>query len=251
MKIPGLPPATPPPGTGDLLPCTEDAWDSGQVGRNQPLFVDHAPADFLLGLFANTCQAAHLLENVVQHRDRNSTDPAIDRRLHLSEAYQIHLALVSLNLHLSQVCFVDDGDIEKSHFAALALCCCARITLYGMYGCNENSSTGGSRLVEEVSMQQASIQGLYEVVEDVNRLAEYILHYASASDHGRLFRLTPLFSHCLYLAISEAAWFYREEKSVTRATQLQGMIEALRVLGRVWRTVGMSSLALFVVILTN
>lgn len=239
MKIPGLPPATPPPGTADLLPCTEDAWDSGQVASNQPLFVDHSPADFSLGLFANTCQAAHLLGNVARHRDRNNTDPAIDRRLYLSEAYQIHLTLVSLGLHLSQVCFVGDGDIDKSHFVAIALCCCARITLYGIYGCNENSSTGGTRIVEEISMQQASIEGLYEVVEDVSRLAESILRYASVSDDARLCRLSPLFSHCLYLAISECAWFYREEKSVARAKQLQGIIEALRALGRVWRTVGM------------
>ncbi|EED15569.1 conserved hypothetical protein [Talaromyces stipitatus ATCC 10500] len=232
LGVTGLPLATPKPTNRDLLPCTEDGWDSGQVSINYPLFVDRIEADLPIGLFAHTCQAAHLLGNVIQHRDG---DPQFtDRQSILLEAVQLHQALVSLGTYLNDKILVEN-DFEKNHIFAFALVCSARFTLYDIYGCNEHDST--SRIAEEISMQQTSLIGLYEVVDKMAYVSRQILRFASVADDRSLFQVNPLFCQCIYLAITECAWIYREEKSSDRAAQLREMIEILQALGRVWRTV--------------
>lgn len=232
-----MPFASPEPHTGDLLPCDEQCWDEGSVGVNQPLFVKTVPADSGLNPFAATCQAAHLLGSVLRHRDEKGSD---DREIILSEAHQLHRALSALSLHLTQHCFADTIALERGQFVALALCCSARFTLYEIYACNENYSSVGPRIAEEVSMQGISIEGIGSAVNDVYLLAECILRIASVSDQNSIYRLSPLLCHCLYSSISECAWLCRENHSDLRAAQLSTMISGLRSLGKMWKSAGMT-----------
>ncbi|KAK2749732.1 hypothetical protein FQN55_002968 [Onygenales sp. PD_40] len=235
LGISGLPLASPTPHAGELLPCADQSWDDGSIGFNQPLFVQNLPADAEMGSFAATCQSAHLLRAVIRHRDQTGID---DPQLSLSEAYQLHRALYTLNLYLMKLCFVDQVALEDSHFTAFALCCSARFTLYAVYACNEHSPATGPRLPEEITMQQSSIEGLQEAVDGVHSLTQHILRFASVSGQESLSRLSPLFCHCLYQSISECAWLYREEKNLHRAEQLRTMIQALETLGTSWKAVG-------------
>ena len=207
------------------------------MGFNQPLFVNALPPDSGIGFYANTCQSAHLLGNVIRHRDnKNHLE---DRQSHLLEADQLHRTLVALSSHLKGKCFVDDTALDNSHFAAFALCCSARFILYEIYACNEHCATAAEvRIAEEMTMQKVSIEGINAVLDDVYPLAQLILCFASVSDDGTLSRLSPVFCHCLYQAISECSWLLREEKSAFRTMQFNTMTRSLQTLGRVWNVVG-------------
>lgn len=236
LGISGLPLASPTSHNGELLPCTEQSWDDGLVGFNHPLFLQNLPADAHMGSYAATCQSAHLLGSVLRHRDQTDID---DRGLVLSEAHQLHRALHTLNLYLRNFCFVEQVALEKSHFIAFALCCSARFILYEIYACNEHYPSNGPRIPEEITMQQFSLEGISETIDDVHLLTEHILRFASVSDQDSVSRLSPLFCHCLYQSISECAWLYREEKSRHRAAQLKTLIQGLETLGTCWKAVGM------------
>lgn len=187
-----------------------------------------------IGIFAHTCQATHLLGNVIQHHDRDAQ--STDRYSILLEAIQLHRTLVSLGTYLKDQILVEDN-FEGSHTFAFALVCSAQFMLYDMYGCNDHDS--GDRIAEEISMQQTALDGLLEVVDSMSYVSRQILRFASVADDQKLSQVNPLFCQCIYLAITECAWLYREEKSRDRAVQLHEMVDSLQALGRVWRTVGM------------
>ena len=149
---------------------------------------------------------------------------------------ELHRTLVSLGAYLQDQITQED-DFEKSHTFAFALVCSARFMLYDMYGCNDHASE--LRIAEEISMQQTALDGLLQVVNSMAHISRQILRFASVADDGRLSQVNPLLCQCIYLAITECSWLYREEKSRDRAVQLRDMIDSLQALGRVWRTVGM------------
>lgn len=55
----------------------------------------------------------------------------------------------------------------------------------------------------EITMQQFSLEGISETIDDVHLLTEHILRFASVSDRDSVSRLGPLFCHCLYQSILE------------------------------------------------
>lgn len=238
VGISGLPMTAPDPSDDELLPCPEHYWDLGQVGINQPLFVQSLPADLPSNLFGSTCQSAHILGSVIRHRDHKDF---VDQHLFLAEAQQLHRALDSLRICLHRSCFVDEPSVEKANFIALALCCSARFILYGMYACNEHRPFTGPRIAEEITMQEISMKGLGSSIDDAHLLAQRVLGFAAVSDRFKLLCLSPLLCHCIYQAISECAWICQEAKGSHREAQLQTLITSLQTMGRVWNVVGMKS----------
>jgi hypothetical protein len=112
----------------------------------------------------------------------------------LSEAHQLHRALHTLNLYLREFCFVDQVALEKSHFTAFALCGSARFTLYEIYACNEHYPSSGPKIPEEITMQQFSLEGISETIDDVYLLTEHILRFASVSDRDGVHALVRYFT---------------------------------------------------------
>jgi hypothetical protein len=226
--------ATPEPLQDTLLPCSESHWNRGEIGSNEPLFASSFGTSTEIGSFARTCQASHILGLVLRHRDdRNSDTMAIQFRL--SEAQQLHQALVALNAHLAQ----KPRDIEdtSNKEVAAALCYCARIILYGMYACNEDYTANQYRIPEESEMQRTSMQGLKEVSHSVYQLAQRVLHAAMTTDHLSL-STNLLVGHCLYLASSECAWFIREDNNLEGVACLKAMVELLKAIGTKWLVAG-------------
>lgn len=238
---PGIPTTAPEPAPGELLPCNEDSWDNGQIGINQPLFVDCISAESPLGSFANLCQAAHTLSKVLHHREVKEN--AANRHILLEDAHQLNRALTALYAYIRQRCSEIDLSVLNSHFVALALCCSARFTLYEMYACNEHySTTTDVHVAEQISMQQISLAGINEIVKDAQFLAEKIIILISSEDNGDSPRISPLFVHCFYLGLSECSWLFREDDSSARAIQIKSLRTAIVASGNQWKISGTSSL---------
>ncbi|KAL2072433.1 hypothetical protein VTL71DRAFT_11776 [Oculimacula yallundae] len=220
--------AAPDPFQGTLLPCTESHWDRGEIGSNEPFFASSFATDTRIGFFALTCQASHILGLVLRHRDGHKS--AIDAQFHLVEAKQLHQTLVALNAHIQQNLNVG---VKNNAEIATALCCSARIVLYGVYACNEDYVANRPRLAEESEMQRLSLEGLKEVTYITYQLAQRISHAATTMDPLSLSK-NLLVCHSLYQASSECAWFIREDNNLEGIMCLRAIVELLRSIGTKW-----------------
>ncbi|KAG7114039.1 hypothetical protein HYQ44_008741 [Verticillium longisporum] len=136
-----------------------------------------------LGSFARTCQAAHILNKVLKHRDHR-THSGQDNETVLNEALALHGALVALEESLAPHC-VFLGDLHNDESAgtvdspsahpgpevvitatspgmenalALSLSASVRMVLYKIYGPNEpKAGYGGGRTALETQMQRLSL----------------------------------------------------------------------------------------------
>jgi hypothetical protein len=234
LGLSGVHLATPDPLQGTLLPCAESHWDRGEIGSNEPLFASSFATGTDIGYFARICQASHILSLVLRHRD-DHTSSTIDPHFRLSEAQQLHQTLVALSTHFPQNprSVENGGNIE----VAAALCCSARIILYGMYACNEDYTANRPRLAEESEMQRTSLEGLKDVTHSVYQLAQRISHSAMTTDHLSLSKHL-LVCHCLYQASSECAWFIREDNNLEGVACLKAMVELLKSIGAKWLVAG-------------
>ncbi|KAF2098743.1 hypothetical protein NA57DRAFT_56389 [Rhizodiscina lignyota] len=227
----GLPLATPEPGQGDLLPCSDEGWMEGEVGSNHPLFSSTFSANLDIGHFASTCQASHILGRVLKHRDDASNRR--DRPFRLSEAKQLHRTLVALDSDLVQRYFgtgfsLLNGD-TGAVFEAFALCCSARLILYDMYGCNEPDQTASqqARLPEDTEMQQIALDGIKEIVT-------YRMSFLSQPLIMRTDLASPLVCHSLYHSASECAWFIKENQASDMISAMKTYVDLLMEIGKRW-----------------
>ncbi|CRK21195.1 hypothetical protein BN1708_013025 [Verticillium longisporum] len=181
---------------------TADTWTCGEEQRRTwwaIFLLDNASESLLttsfhstanLGSFARTCQAAHILNKVLKHRDHR-THSGQDNETVLNEALALHGALVALEESLAPHC-VFLGDLHNDESAgtvdspsahpgpevvitatspgmenalALSLSASVRMVLYKIYGPNEpKAGYGGGRTALETQMQRLSLAGTRDIV---------------------------------------------------------------------------------------
>ncbi|KAG7146560.1 Transcription factor BOA15 like protein [Verticillium longisporum] len=163
-----------------------------------------------LGSFARTCQAAHILNKVLKHRDHR-THSGQDNETVLNEALALHGALVALEESLAPHC-VFLGDLHNDESAgtvdspsahpgpevvitatspgmenalALSLSASVRMVLYKIYGPNEpKAGYGGGRTALETQMQRLSLRQLATEWQVANE-------YLALLEKGGILRLIP------------------------------------------------------------
>ncbi|KAH8678310.1 hypothetical protein BX600DRAFT_148377 [Xylariales sp. PMI_506] len=259
----GLPLAIPDPTTATLLPVADSRWFRGELGPSEALFTREFHSSANLGPFARTCQAAHVLSKVQQHRasSRHMGDGTADRTATVTEALRLHATLVALDAHLAQQQQQQEqqeqGQQEKGQAEEadarngtgggvavdLAICCSARILLYDMYGCNFPEH-GEERIALETEMQAASLDGLAHVVrERAIGLARAVLlvlgdsgndnGFAAAGDSSQA--ISPLITDCLYASACACKWYVKESMYPDIDVVLDEIIRALEMIGRRWQ----------------
>ncbi|KAK3358191.1 hypothetical protein B0T25DRAFT_177867 [Lasiosphaeria hispida] len=237
-----LPLAIPEPQRTFLLPINDFGWAQGDIGTApepsllvSSLTVSDASA---IGRFATTCQAAHLVSHVLQHRASAKTTPSTaDDTFRIDEALQLHRTLVALDSRITPADPPTDANME-----ALALVSVARMILYNMYGCNEpDVRSGPARLRVETEMQRVSVQGVMEVgSRRAAGLARGVMEVVAAGEGSKVGGrgVSPFVLACLYLAATECAWFVREGCGLDMRASLTVVVEALRGLKGSWAAAG-------------
>lgn len=183
--------------------------------------------------FARTCQAAHLLSQVLRHLDDVDTEP--DFRY--QEAIQINRTLQAFCSTL----LVDANNItEKTSDVtsylllgpAMALGYSALLTLYSHYSCAEHHDShqlGNPNLVE---MQRNAMSSLLDVCGSVSQLANRI---RTAADLGGMLKTSPLLSNCLYEAGANYLWRIRDAGEWTLQEKVAEIEDVLGIMGTRWR----------------
>ncbi|KAK4450861.1 fungal-specific transcription factor [Podospora aff. communis PSN243] len=219
---------------GLSLPINDMGWSKGELDTAESsLVLSSLSADLeTIGRFATTCQGSHLLCHVLTHRSAHkAAPPSQDDTILLDEALQLHRTLAALDERLP----LDNA--KEANIEALSLVCCARMILYGLYGCNEpDVRSSQERLRREIEMQRASVQGVMDLAAHrIPRLAQTIIELLSSGppqSRGRDISLTV--AHCLYNAATECAWFIREGCGPEMTAGLTVIVSALDQLRMSW-----------------
>ena len=207
----------------DLLPCDDSSWNQGIIGSNEPLF-DSSPGFSSTGSdFASVCRAVHLFGRVTRHRDDHNFE--IFHRL--SEVFQLHRALLALESTF-QVPNVSDDE----QYLSRAICYDARLILYNIYACNERY--GEYRHGQETDMQEVSIEGIMEVAFSVSEMAHYLINEFPT----RMESIIPLIINCLFHALTECAWVFREDRNVEMKAAMDTICMTIKLLNDRWRVCG-------------
>lgn len=224
----GVPLSTCEPLPGELLPCNDKDWDQGLVGSNDPLFTP-SPAFAVPGIhFATMCRASHMLGRVLRHKD----DQVLDFPDKLSEAFQLHRALLALET--SFTCEAHPDELRTCDMPR-AIVCTARSILYNIYACNERYHA--YKLEHETDMQKISLEGLSSITLTVAQIAQRMKGDCAMGYTGH----APMFGQCFYQALSEAAWFVRENNSAEMKYAFDVIVDAMRYLAESWRVCGKPS----------
>ncbi|KAJ9614549.1 hypothetical protein H2200_002686 [Cladophialophora chaetospira] len=218
----GVPLFTSEPLQGELLPCNDNDWNQGLVGSNDALFT--ASTSFVAsGIhFATMCRAAHILGRVLRHK----SDQLLDFPDRLSEAFQLHRALLALETSFT---YVPNPEEVKTCDLPRAFVCSARIILYEIYACNERYDS--YKLGQETDMQKISLEGLASVTLTVAQIAHRYKQDWALGVTGH----APMLAHCLYQALGECAWFVREDPSPQMTYAFDTISDALKCLSKQWR----------------
>lgn len=226
-----LPPATPEPCQSELLPVNDTDWDNGTVVPSEPLYTKSFSSVTIVGSFAQTCQAAHMLSKVMRHSESRKSSQDITELL--PEAQYLHQALSALHLSIEG----STSDETPSHTSelstspALALCCSARLLLYNQYACNEplGLATDGP-VALETEMQKASLDGIREISSCTARLL------------ARDAEGCPFAARFLYHAATECAWFIKENHEQVMYDALEDILTGLRSMSDHWALAGENKL---------
>lgn len=230
----GLPLAAPEPPQNDLLPCDDSSWDQGDIGTNEPVFALNTTVNTRYSKFASICRASHILGRVLRHRDERDRGQSLDLSFQLSEAAQLHRALLALETSFDQAVNRDSSIVPR------ALVYTARMVLYTLYACNDayTARYGGVsvRLGEETDMQRVSQDGLREVTGSVHGLALELQRAIAMNIDA----VSPLVVHCIFMALGEAAWHVREGVGgdESMSTALDTMLDVLEALNKRWKICG-------------
>ncbi|KAG5664275.1 hypothetical protein KAF25_008009 [Fusarium avenaceum] len=220
----GMPFAAPEPCPDELLPVNDEDWALGKTVPSEPLYTACFSSITTLGSFARTCQAAHMLGKVIQHKElRTKTSQDI---LHVvQEGQSLHRALSSLQLSIEEQMSSNISSLSKRPLAcAVAVCICAQALLYGSYGCPDAPGvTSRERLSHETEMQSVSVQGLRALGSS---LAPKLVQVQSDC---------PLLARCFYTASNACAWFVREDYEPQMRSALMSLVGELRRLSECWK----------------
>lgn len=235
----------------ELLPASDDDWDSGVRLPDQflqddvlshtdtyipqelsvnPLLVMSMEAVTSVSPFARACQAAHLLGRVCEHVNQHPT--SFDADFHFQEALQISRALQALLTMLIQ-----ESERSSSHqqklFTARGLAYAALITLYDVHSCVEPSeieTVGGQRGLR-IEVQQHAIEGFKQVTRDTCAFAEEI---EQACVSGSLEKLPMMVLTALHAAAGTYAWYARETGAEKSLADLAHLKRVMGTLGAKW-----------------
>lgn len=210
---------------------------------NEALLSQHFHSASLLGPFARTCQAAHMLGKVIQHGICRKT--ATNTAALLEEA----LALQKILAALASSMVVESKSESKikhqptgppttaatSMTAALAITCTAQYLLYSHYACNEyaQASLERTRVALEVELQKICLRAIRET----SWLHSAAIAVAVIDDQkGDAIYHSPVIPACLYHAATECAWFYKEgEDAQSMLKALELLICGLRIMSGRWQ----------------
>ncbi|KAH8698843.1 hypothetical protein BGW36DRAFT_318480 [Talaromyces proteolyticus] len=177
------------------LPADDQAWDRGDVEATQPMFITSS-TPIKVGGFSRSCQAAHLLGRVLEHRD----DEEMQGAFRFSSAMQIHSTLESLTGTMA----IGTRATPEQLSTAFGLLASARFTLYDPYSCT--GSNHGRATVEEIQMQSISLDGLKNTASDVLQYLQHLHSYVKPD----LTRASPLLCDSIYQAATTFLWLQQE-----------------------------------------
>lgn len=217
-----IPFGTPEPCSDELLPVNDDDWEDGKVVPSEALYTTSFSSITTVGLFARSCQAAHMLSKVIQHK--NMKKHTQDATSVIQEAKGLHHALCALQSSIEDAQLEGaSSDFQSAAQAAFAVCVCARYLLYSLYACNENDGvTARAPNVLETEMQGLSLDGIKFLASSA------VPKMALASPE------CPLLAHCLYLTATECAWFVREDHKPEMRAALAQVVQGLGQIGKHW-----------------
>lgn len=246
----GLPRAAPEPSSGELLPVNDYDWDNGGIVASEPLYTESFSRAAMIGPFAKTCQAAHILGKVLAHQEARKVPS--DARGLLSEAQHLHHALTSLQSTLEEERPDSDGqrDACSSRLSALALCASARLLLYNNYACNHHYAAGAAeRIPQEVEMQRLSLEGIGMVVRvtaaavaravvrgrrngcDNDDSMDDVEDEDEDEDEEGI-ATSPFVAQFLYHAALECAWFIQEDHEAHMYEALSVIVHGLEAISQ-------------------
>ncbi|KAF4953353.1 hypothetical protein FSARC_12404 [Fusarium sarcochroum] len=220
----GLPFAAPEPCPDELLPVNDEDWVLGKTVPSEPLYTACFSSITTLGSFARTCQAAHMLGKIVQHKE-TKTKSSHDILQVVQEGQSLHRALSSLQISIEEQWTSNTSlpPSDSSLACALSICVCAQALLYASYGCPDAPGiTSRERLAHETEMQSVSVQGLRALGGSiVPKLTQ------AHSD-------CPLLARCLYTAANACSWFIREDYEPQMRSALATIVAELKRLSERW-----------------
>lgn len=190
---------------------------------SEPLYAASFSSVTTLGSFARTCQAAHMLGKVIQHK-KARMDCSQDLSTLLPDGRCLHQALSALRLSLEEN--NPPPPTKLSQPAALAICITAQYGLFNMYGCRDLLSTSSQNIAMETEMQSLSVDGIRLLTTVA---IPQLLGWRSEC---------PLLARCFFEAAKLCAWQIREDHDpVTRETLGRIDMELMR-LGQRWKVAG-------------
>jgi hypothetical protein len=208
----------------EILPCDTDSWDRGEPAPSLPLFVQSA-TKLATDHFARTCQVAHLLGRIIDHRD----DHTFTGSLQFTTAMQLLRTLNSLLELLKE-------ELESDHAGVLsvayAMAFSAKTVLLNMYACTETNRR--LNCAEETELQALALGQFHAMVDEIIRFGERL----QLSQPASLATLSPLVCDCLYQGAATAAWYLNENGSEQMARSLDILTGFLRTIEKRWRVAG-------------
>lgn len=216
----GLPFASPEPSDDELLPVNDHDWNQGRPVASEPLFASSFSSVTTLGSFAGTCQAAHILSKVIDHKRARKLNSQ-DMDLLLGEGRGLYQALSTLQMSFERQASKDEAP------AGLALCIMARYLLQNMYACRDMPGRlNMARMPLETELQCLSVESL-ELISSttVPRLAQ-------------LQSECPLLAKCFFEAAKLCGWAIREECAPATRDSLRHCVNGLRDSGRRYNVAG-------------
>ncbi|KAL1854557.1 hypothetical protein Plec18170_004647 [Paecilomyces lecythidis] len=206
-----------------VLPCDDDSFDRAEITPSQPIFVSSSTS-VKAGAYARICQAAHLLGQVISHRD----DRDVESTFRFTSAMQIHATSDALSKVLADEFKHSPGKLST----ALALLYTARLSLYDPYACT--GTNHGDNTVEETQMQEIAINGLKENAQDIVHLSQSLRSHLGFD----ISSVSPLICDCVYQAAANFAWLRRENGDPQADIAFRILVDFLELVNTRWKVAG-------------
>lgn len=203
----------------EMLPCDTKSWGQGEPAPSQPIFV-HGVTTLSGDPFSRTCQVAHLLGRIIDHRD----DSRLLGPLRYTTAAQLLKTLNSL-LHLLDAEF---GLNSVAFSLAYAIAFSAKVALLNMYSCTETNQH--VNCVEETEMQALALGEFRKFPAEIVRFGD-MLGLTEPIDSDKL---SPLICDCLYQAAVTSLWYFKESGNEEMAGYLETLETCLRSMQTRW-----------------
>lgn len=197
------------------------------MAPSESLYTPSFSSTTTLGSFARTCQAAHMLSKVIQHK-KVKMKGSQDAATLLEECQGLHQALSALQVSLEQPGkggYSTAG--ENPPLAALAICVTAQLMLYNIYACRGYPGTVvQEHMASATEMQVLSVRAIQSIVS------------ATVPSLAQTQTECPLAARCYYQASKLCAYALREDHEPLTEFILGQYVSSLERLGQRWRVAG-------------